>query len=288
MAWTYTFSRITCDTCTNIGGGSFTNSQELTVGNYYTTPSIPYKLLILGLVSVNPGTPAYYILNSSGATTCEGISCPTTTTTSTSSTTTTTTTPTPVILPVVTICSQEWTTENLDVATYSDGTVIPQSTTDADWIDKGTNEIGAWCYFNNDPTTGDTYGKLYNWYAVNDSRGLAPVGYHIPTDAEWSTLTDTCLEGELIAGGKMKSTGTSLWNDPNTEATNSSGFTGLPGGFRDINGTFYYIGLIGYWWSSTEFDTTFAWYRPLYYNDGYAFRPNSSKKWGMSVRLIKD
>ncbi|MBC7605445.1 MAG: fibrobacter succinogenes major paralogous domain-containing protein [Burkholderiales bacterium] len=101
------------------------------------------------------------------------------------------------------------------------------------------------------------YGKLYNWYAVNDPRGLAPIGYHVPSDAEWTTLT-TFLGGEEVAGGKMKESGTTHWNGPNTNAANTSGFTGLPGVARYDFGTFANIVLLGYWWSSTEVGTPSA------------------------------
>jgi uncharacterized protein (TIGR02145 family) len=196
-------------------------------------------------------------------------------------------------IPSITIGTQTWTTKNLDVATYSDGTVIPQVTDPTAWASLTT---GAWCYYNNDSGTGTTYGKLYNWYAVagihdNDpntpNKKLAPTGYHVPSDAEWSTLT-TFLGGENVAGGKMKETGTAHWNSPNTDATNSSGFTGLPGGDRGSDGTFYYIGTLGVWWSSSEGDTAYAWYRSLYYNYGAAFRNYGSKIYGFSVRCLRD
>jgi uncharacterized protein (TIGR02145 family) len=200
---------------------------------------------------------------------------------------------------VTTIGTQVWTTKNLEVTTYSDGTVIPQVTDPTAWANLTT---GAWCYYNNDSATGTTYGKLYNWYAVvgiwneasktdvTQRKKLAPTGYHIPSDAEWTTLT-TYLGGEGVAGGKMKSTGTSLWNTPNTGATNSSGFTGLPGGYRDSNGPFNAIGYNGYWWSSSEANTpytTFAWTRYLYYGNGFAFRASFTKNFGFSVRCLRD
>ena len=200
----------------------------------------------------------------------------------------------PVILPVITICNQEWTTENLDVATYSDGTAIPQATTDADWIAKGNAGIGAWCWYANLSANGTTYGKLYNWFAVAGidgtgiPRSLAPAGYHIPTDAEWTTLTNTCLLGEAVAGAKMKETGTAHWPSPNTEATNSSGFTALPGGVRSTNGTFSTLGYFGNWWSSSQYLTANAWIRALNSSSDNAFRSNGPKSYGCSVRLIKD
>jgi uncharacterized protein (TIGR02145 family) len=199
----------------------------------------------------------------------------------------------PVVnIPQVTIGTQVWTTKNLDVATYSDGTVIPQVTDPTAWANLTT---GAWCYYNNDPANGAIYGKLYNWYAVagihdtdpnTPNKKLAPTGYHVPTDAEWSTLT-TYLGGESVAGGKMKATGTSLWTSPNTDATNSSGFTGLPGGYR-YNGTFYLIGYYGFWWSSSEGDTTGAWSRGLHDNGGNAYSGSNYKTHGISVRCLRD
>jgi uncharacterized protein (TIGR02145 family) len=199
-------------------------------------------------------------------------------------------------IPSITIGTQVWTTKNLDVAAYSDGTVIPQVTDPTAWANLTT---GAWCYYNNDSATGTTYGKLYNWYAVvgiwneasktdvTQRKKLAPTGYHIPSDAEWTTLT-TYLGGESIAGGQMKATGTSLWASPNTNATNTSGFTGLPGGFRNNLGTFNFIGSSGFWWSSTENNTLNAWYRLLHYNIGSAGRANFYKERGFSVRYLRD
>jgi uncharacterized protein (TIGR02145 family) len=210
---------------------------------------------------------------------------PTTTTTSSSSSTTTTTTTTCAICCDVTIGTQIWTSCNLDVTIYRDGTLIPEVQDQTTW---GALTTGAWCYYNNDSANGPVYGKLYNWYAVNDPRGLAPVGYHVPTDAEWTTLTDL-LGGENVAGGEMKETGTTHWTIPNQGATNSSGFTALPGGFRtNVGGTFFLIDYYGFWWSSSEYNTANAWIRILYYINTLAYRVNLSKARGYSVRLIKD
>jgi uncharacterized protein (TIGR02145 family) len=199
----------------------------------------------------------------------------------------TSTTPTP------TIGTQTWTSKNLDVATYSDGTVIPQVTDRTAWANLTT---GAWCYYNNNAANGTTYGKLYNWYAVagihdtdpnTPNKKLAPTGWHVPTDAEWTTLTTT-LGGLTVAGGKMKATGTSLWKSPNTNATNSSGFTGLPGGFRYYDGSFFEIGYIGDWWSSSEYATAVARSRSLSYDSGAANSDLGNKKYGFSVRCLRD
>lgn len=185
-----------------------------------------------------------------------------------------------------TICNQTWMIENLDVNTYGNGDPIPQVTNNLDWQRLTT---GAWCYYNNDPANESIYGKLYNWYAINDPRGLAPAGWHIPSDAEWTTLA-SCLGGEDVAGGKMKETGTLLWLSPNTGATNSSGFKALPGGFRDPSGFNRLAGGCG-WWSSTEAtvpDPLSAWYRNIDYNGAYLGRTNSLKQVGFSVRCIKN
>ena len=193
----------------------------------------------------------------------------------------------------VVIGTQTWTNKNLDVATYSDGTVIPQITDPTEWAALTT---GAWCYYNNDSAIGAIYGKLYNWYAVagihdtdpnTPNKVLAPTGWHVPTDAEWTTLT-TYLGGESIAGGTMKSTGTTLWVSPNTGATNSSGFTGLPGGGRSSTSNFYRIGNGGRWWSSSEKDTTFAWGSYLDYDDDNSLRYYWNKTYGLSVRCLRD
>ncbi|EAZ94961.1 hypothetical protein FBBAL38_11469 [Flavobacteria bacterium BAL38] len=199
-------------------------------------------------------------------------------------------------LPNVTIGTQIWSSTNLDVTTYRDGTPIPQVTDPTAWANLTT---GAWCYYNNDPANGTIYGKLYNWYAVagiydaaslNDPslrKQLAPQGWHVPSDAEWTTLT-TFLGGVSEAGGKMKSTGTSLWLFPNLAATNESGFTGLPGGCRGSGGSFDYVGNDGIWWSSSESSTADAWNRGLNCNWGYAYRDSYNKRNGFSVRCLRD
>jgi len=184
----------------------------------------------------------------------------------------------------VTICDQTWTQSNLNVSKYRNGDVIPQVTDPTEWANLTT---GAWCYYNNDSANGAIYGKLYNWYAVNDPRGLAPAGWHIPTDAEWTQLTD-CLGGISVAGGKMKATGTSLWQSPNAAATNESGFTGLPGGYRDIGGQYDDIGNGGFWWISSESGTTNAFLRILYYTWGEASSDTVDKTSGFSVRCLED
>ncbi len=184
----------------------------------------------------------------------------------------------------VTIGTQVWMTKNLDVAKFRNGDPIPEAKTDEEWVKAGENKQPAWCYYNNEEPNGTKYGKLYNWYAVNDPRGLAPDGYHIPTDAEWTQLTDY-LGGESVAGNKMKSI--SGW-DENGNGNNKSGFSGLPGGFRGSNGTFDFIGDYGGWWSSSEDVTVNAWSRDLGYDDGNVSRDGSGKQNGFSVRCLRD
>ncbi len=181
------------------------------------------------------------------------------------------------------IGNQVWMKKNLDVLTYRNGDVIPEVKDPNEW---GKLTTGAWCYYNNDPKNGKIYGKLYNWYAVNDPRGLAPVGYHVPSDKEWSTLI-TYLGGD-IAGGKLKEEGTLHRESPNTSATNSTGFTGLPAGYRYNLGTFSNIRSNGLWWSSSETNTMNAWGRNLSYNVGVVYRGYYDKGNGLSVRCIKD
>jgi uncharacterized protein (TIGR02145 family) len=181
---------------------------------------------------------------------------------------------------VVTIGTQVWTSKNLDVATYRNGDVIPQVQDQNAWANLTT---GAWCYYDNDPSNGTKYGKLYNWYAVSDSRGLAPNGYHIPTDAEWTQLSDY-LGGQNQPGPKMKST--SGWKN-NGNGTNSSGFSGLPGGERDCYGAFKYIDGDGRWWSSTEYSTAIAWARGVGFH-GHLDRGEYCMEFGYSVRCLRD
>jgi uncharacterized protein (TIGR02145 family) len=184
----------------------------------------------------------------------------------------------------VTIGSQVWMAENLKTTKYRNGSAIPNVTDDTAWSNLTT---GAYCDYENTLSNSTTYGKLYNWYAVTDSRNIAPTGWHLPTDDEWTTLT-TYLGGESVAGGKLKEIGTTQWASPNTGATNESGFTALPGGYRSGNGTFLSIGGAGYWWSSTEYNTGYAWVRGMHYDDSYLLRSNGNKTCAFSIRCIRD
>jgi uncharacterized protein (TIGR02145 family) len=177
----------------------------------------------------------------------------------------------------VIIAAQVWMTKNLEVVVFRNGDPIPQAASDVAWELAGENKQPAWCY------NGEHYGKLYNWYAVNDPRGLAPEGWHIPTDQEWTALEKALGENP---GKKMKST----WGWHNKgNGTNSSGFSGLPGGSRGDSGAFYSIGEVGDWWSATEYGKDKAWYRHLSYSiDDVYSHWNYSKAGGLSVRCVKD
>jgi uncharacterized protein (TIGR02145 family) len=197
----------------------------------------------------------------------------------------------------VTIGNQVWMAENLRVTYYRNGNAIPTGLSNADWQNK---DDGAYAIYphsqidglNSDAEVAALYGNLYNWYAVTDPRGLCPTGWHVPSDGEWTTLTDY-LGGSSIAGGKMKSTRTEpdphpRWDDPNTGATNESGFSGLPGSERGGIGGYLVIGGYVSWWSSTEDGTADAWRRDLSYNSGVVGRSGSNKHWGYSVRCLRD
>ncbi len=190
---------------------------------------------------------------------------------------------------VVTIGSQRWLRENLRVTRYRNGDPIPNVTGGEGWKNL-TN--GAYCVYDNLAINGSTYGNLYNWHALSDSRGLCPTGWHIPSDAEWDAL-GTLLGGNNIAGGQLKSTGTleggtGLWFSPNTGATNSSGFTGLPGGYRINYGNFYSLNNVGYFWSSSDTTNNNAWNYVLDANNEALTRNFNFKTNGFSIRCCKD
>lgn len=181
----------------------------------------------------------------------------------------------------VKIGTQVWMTENLKTTKYNDGSEIPNVTGDSAWYHLTT---AAYCFFNDDISYKTPYGGLYNFYAVATGK-LCPIGWHVPTDDEWTTLMDD-LGGAEVAGGKLKEAGTSHWISPNGGATNESGFTALPGGTHyDFFG---YIGMNGYWWSSTEFSSANAWRCSINYETGNLYRSNYFKYCGHSVRCLKD
>jgi uncharacterized protein (TIGR02145 family) len=192
----------------------------------------------------------------------------------------------------IVIGTQEWMAENLNTSIYRNGDPIATGLTGSQWFNTINTLQGAWAYYQNNASNACPYGKLYNWFACVDERQLCPMGWHVPTDPEWTTLTDY-LGGEAIAGGKMKTTGitadaTGLWFTPNAGATNSSGFSGAPGGYRINQGPYSNLGYINYCWSSSEFDNDSARYRYLIYDDIDATRASGGKQNGFSVRCLRD
>jgi uncharacterized protein (TIGR02145 family) len=194
----------------------------------------------------------------------------------------------------VTIGTQVWMVENLKTTKYRDGSPIPNVTDATAWSNLKT---GAYCNYNNDVTTGAKYGKLYNWYAVADSRNIAPTGWHVASDAEWITLENYVAANLGTSGSVTKALASKTDWSSSTSAgavgnyltkNNSSGFTALPGGLRYSNGTFFDVGYGGYWWSSTEFNTDNAWYRSLDYGGSYMLRSYHYESCGFSVRCVRD
>jgi len=183
----------------------------------------------------------------------------------------------------VRIGSQPWAVANLNVNTFRNGDSIPEARTNKEWVTAGESGKPAWCYYNNDPANGLKYGKLYNWYAVNDPRGLAPVGWTLSSDADWTKLI-YYLGGQEAAGRKMKSTGG--WIEGNN-GTNETGFIGLPGGYRVENGTFLNFGSIGIWWSSTESKSLTAIDHYLALRSSLG-RSSSPRQRGESVRCLRN
>ena len=182
------------------------------------------------------------------------------------------------------IGSQEWMAENLKTSSYRNGNPIPNVQSKDEWVQL---DAGAWVHYDNNVENECPYGKLYNWYAVSDNRGLCPTGWRVPTDDDWDQLTDHL--GDLnSAGAKMKSAGTVYWAGENSGAVNSSGFSGLPGG-SSINGDFNEIGKHGRWWSSTKHPTFgSAYYRQLNYHLASLKRHDLSQYQGFSVRCIRE
>jgi len=182
----------------------------------------------------------------------------------------------------ITIGTQTWMAENLRTNKYRNLEPI-DSVSFSSW----TRITGAFCVYNVVvPDNNLIYGKLYNWYAVNDSRNIAPASWHVATDAEWTTLINY-LGGNSIAGGKMKETGITHWEDPNVDATNESGFTALPGGAR-YSDTFMRLKEYGCWWSATTYVPDNAWYYYMGNLAGSIIRDNENKERGYSVRCVKD
>jgi uncharacterized protein (TIGR02145 family) len=186
---------------------------------------------------------------------------------------------------IVTIGAQTWMAENLRTTKYNNGEPIINVTDDVTWSSL-TN--GAYCWYNNSPANKDTWGALYNWYAVSDNRNIAPIGWHVPTDEEWNTLV-LYLGGNLVAGGKLKETGTIHWSSPNTAATNTFGFTAIPAGGRGgQTAIFGGINLASNYWTNSQINTGTAWYRAVHYDNASVLHDPFEKYFGFSVRCVRD
>jgi uncharacterized protein (TIGR02145 family) len=196
---------------------------------------------------------------------------------------------------IVKIGSQWWMAENLKVTRYRNGEAITVVTDPDTW---STLTTGAYCNYDNDEANVATYGRLYNWYAVTNSRRVAPQGWHVPSDDEWKQLEMTLGMSQSDAdgvgnrgtneGGKLKEIGTAHWNEPNEGAVNESGFAALPGGQRIYSGIFNLMGLGATFWSSTEFNDERAWHRSLYYEYSDVTRNSPLKNFGFSLRCVRD
>lgn len=187
----------------------------------------------------------------------------------------------------ITIGTQTWMAENLRTTKYRDGSTISEITENETWLNI---TIGAYCNYNNTKNidTIATFGRLYNWYAISDRRNLAPAGWHVPTEYEWSQLIDY-LGGDNEAGSKLKEIGNTHWLNLNEDATNKTGFTAIPGGLRHgLGGHFVYIGICGFWWSATELDDELVWRYSMINRNSNVDKYNYKKELGLSVRCVKD
>lgn len=181
--------------------------------------------------------------------------------------------------------SQVWMVENLNVTRYRNGDLIPNITDTIQWSHL---PLGAYCNYNNNPQNAVTYGRLYNWFAVTDSRNIAPKGWHVPTFQEIETLV-AFLGGDTTTAAKIKESGTKHWLYPNTGATNESGFTALPGGYRfNRGGSFHTLGSNGYWWTTTQSIEVYAWSKRIYWYFAHADYNHDLKTFGFSIRCVKD
>jgi uncharacterized protein (TIGR02145 family) len=200
------------------------------------------------------------------------------------------------IYKTVQIGTQCWMRENLATTHYADGTALVDGVAAVNIVGNYTSQY--WFVYGNNMTNKATYGLLYTWAAIMNGaassnispsgvQGVCPTGWHVSSHAEWDTL-DSYLGGGSVAGGKLKEAGTAHWNSPNTAATNVSGFTALPGGYRNGTGTFVYLGHYGIWFTATEDSTTNAWDLYLYYNYPFLDMYPDNKVNGFSVRCLKD
>lgn len=187
----------------------------------------------------------------------------------------------PPSMQTVRIGGRTWMARNLDVVTYRNGDSIPRVSDTREWE---SLEWGAWCLYDNDGFNLRTFGRLYNWKAVADPRGLCPVGWHVPDSEEWSTLADS-LGGYDYAGAGLKNRVN--WALPNQTASNPTGFDANPGGFRYENG-FSHLGEMGYWWCSDDEDALIARSVALVHREAGLYPIGSHKPMGLSVRCVKD
>jgi uncharacterized protein (TIGR02145 family) len=192
----------------------------------------------------------------------------------------------------IVIDTQEWMAENLRTTTYANGDPIPNVTSNNEWENLTS---GAWVHYNNNNQYEEPYGKLYNWYAVSDQRNVCPNGWHVATDGDWNTLINfldsNAFGGDItpnLSGGKMKSSGTQYWQSPNAEATNESGFSAIPGGSRGSVGNFNSLGYTGIWWTSTEANSLYVYYRFMKHDNGSISKFSDVKGFGHSVRCVRD
>lgn len=190
-------------------------------------------------------------------------------------------------VPVVKIGNQVWMAKNIDVSTFRNGNSISEARTDDEWEAAGNSGRPAWSYYDNDPAKGDTYGKLYNWHAVSDPRGLCPQGWHVPINSDWNSMV-SFLGGGAVAGDKIKESGRLYWDPPVTGATNSSGFSALPGGQRSRLGDYNYLGVSAGFWSATESGSDVAWYWGMSSGSTDIYRGDDGKEYGWSVRCVMD
>lgn len=263
-------------------GVCWSTNQNPTIADTKSGDGTGTGIFIHTMVGLTPGTIYYvraYATNSVGTAYGTQVSF----TTSSGGQTGTVTDIGSNIYNIVTIGTQIWMAENLKTTKYKDGTAIPLATDGSAWA---ALETPGYSWYNNDSTTYNaTYGALYNWYTVSTGI-LCPTGWHVPSDAEWTTLI-TYWGGENVAGGKLKESGTTHWSSPNIGATNETGFTALPGGYADDDVSFFYFRLYGGWWSSTGGGLE-AWSRCMTYTDSRVYHEYYNKKDGFSVRCVKD
>ena len=193
----------------------------------------------------------------------------------------------------VKIGKQEWMAENLNVNHFKNGEIIPEAQTEEEWLKAGKKKEPAWCYYDNNQANGQKYGKLYNFYAVSDTRGLAPTGWHVPSDSDWNVLKE---EGVFSNENINVEAGTALkaksgWNYSYLQSGNGTdyyGWKGLPGGFRRSDGDLGGIGSDGIWWSYSQVSALDSWTRRLTCADYKVVRRSFSNECGFSVRCVKD